>query len=51
LSEGGKKSVKLANAEQRTFLEDGAKLILRGWCERRAAVRIGLGEVRGTVMT
>jgi fumarylacetoacetase len=50
LTEGGKKSVKLANGEQRTFLEDGDTLILRGWCERRGAVRIGLGEVRGTVM-
>ncbi|CAB3786026.1 hypothetical protein LMG28688_02187 [Paraburkholderia caffeinitolerans] len=50
LTEGGKKPVVLANGEQRTFLEDGDTLILRGWCERPGAVRIGLGEVRGTVL-
>jgi fumarylacetoacetase len=50
LTEGGKKSVGLANGEQRTFLEDGDTLIMRGWCERPGAVRIGLGEVRGTVL-
>ncbi|SAL82562.1 fumarylacetoacetate hydrolase [Caballeronia terrestris] len=50
LTEGGKKSVSLANGEERTFLEDGDTLILRGWCERPGAARIGLGEVRGTVV-
>jgi fumarylacetoacetase len=50
LTEGGKKSVSLANGEERTFLEDGDALILRGWCERPGAARIGLGEVRGTVL-
>jgi fumarylacetoacetase len=50
LTKGGKESVTLANGEQRTFLEDGDTLILRGWCERPGAVRIGLGEVRGTVL-
>ena len=50
LTEGGKKSVSLANGEERTFLEDGDTLILRGWCERPGAARIGLGEVRGTVL-
>jgi fumarylacetoacetase len=23
---------------------------MRGWCEREGAVRIGLGEVRGTIV-
>jgi fumarylacetoacetase len=50
LTKGGKESVTLANGEQRTFLEDGDTLILRGWCERPGAVRIGLGEVCGTVL-
>ncbi|MGA7816922.1 fumarylacetoacetase [Caballeronia sp.] len=50
LTKGGRESVTLANGEQRTFLEDGDTLILRGWCERPGAVRIGLGEVRGTVL-
>ncbi|CAD6559915.1 hypothetical protein LMG28727_06977 [Paraburkholderia kirstenboschensis] len=50
LTEGGKMPIKLSNGEQRTFLEDGDTLIMRGWCERPGAVRIGLGEVRGTVL-
>lgn len=49
LTEGGKKPIVLPNGETRTFLEDGDTVILRGWCERPGAVRIGLGEVRGTV--
>jgi fumarylacetoacetase len=47
---GGKQPITLANGETRTFLEDGDTLILRGWCEREGAVRIGLGEARGTVV-
>jgi fumarylacetoacetase len=50
LTEGGKKTLTLANGEQRTFLEDGDTVIMRGWCERPGARRIGLGEVRGTVL-
>jgi len=50
LTGGGKRPLLLANGEQRTFLEDGDTLILRGWCEREGAVRIGLGEARGTVL-
>ncbi|MGC3985813.1 MAG: fumarylacetoacetase [Pseudorhodoferax sp.] len=50
LSQGGKQPVALPNGETRSFLEDGDTLILRGWCERAGAVRIGLGEARGTVL-
>ena len=50
LTGGGKRPLLLANGEQRTFLEDGDTLILRGWCEREGAVRIGLGEASGTVL-
>ena len=50
LTESGKKPIRLTNGEQRTFLEDGDTLILRGWCERAGATRIGLGEARGTVL-
>jgi fumarylacetoacetase len=49
LTNGGKQPIKLPNGETRTFLEDGDALIMRGWCERDGAVRIGLGEVVGTV--
>ncbi|MDM0014061.1 fumarylacetoacetase [Variovorax sp. J22P168] len=50
LSGGGKKPISLPNGEQRTFLEDGDTLVMRGWCERAGSVRIGLGEVSGTVL-
>ncbi len=51
LTQGGKQAIELPNGEKRTFLEDGDTLILRGWCERDGAVRIGLGEARGTVLS
>jgi fumarylacetoacetase len=50
LSQGGKQPISLPNGETRSFLEDGDTLVLRGWCERAGAVRIGLGEARGTVI-
>ncbi len=49
LTLGGKNPITLPNGESRTFLEDGDTLTLRGYCERKGAVRIGLGEVSGTV--
>ena len=49
LTSGGKNPIQLPNGETRTFLQDGDTLILRGWCERDGAVRIGLGEAVGTV--
>lgn len=50
LTSGGKLPITLPLGEQRGFLEDGDTLILKGWCERDGAVRIGLGEARGTVV-
>jgi fumarylacetoacetase len=50
LTLGGKQPITLPNGEKRTFLEDGDTLIIRGYCERAGAVRIGLGEVSGTVV-
>ena len=49
LTGGGKKPITLPDGEQRSFLEDGDTLILRGWCEAPGAVRIGLGEASGAV--
>ncbi len=40
----------LPDGEQRRFLEDGDEVILRGYCERPGARRIGLGECRGLVI-
>jgi len=50
LTLGGKQPITLPNGEKRTFLEDGDTLVMRGYCERIGAVRIGLGEVSGTVV-
>ncbi|HRN77065.1 fumarylacetoacetase [Ottowia sp.] len=50
LTSGGKNPIQLANGEQRTWLQDGDTVILRGWCERPGAARIGFGECVGTVL-
>lgn len=49
LSEGGKRPLILGSGETRTYLQDGDRVIFRGWCERPGFARIGLGEVSGTV--
>ncbi|MFL5533203.1 MAG: fumarylacetoacetase [Gemmatimonadales bacterium] len=45
----GAEPLTLPNGETRKFLEDGDEVILRAFCERAGAVRIGLGECRGQV--
>jgi fumarylacetoacetase len=50
LTIGGKQPVQLSNGETRTFLEDGDTIILKGYCQREGARRIGFGECRGTVL-
>jgi fumarylacetoacetase len=50
LTNGGKQAVPLAGGGQRTFLEDGDTVILRGWGAKAGAARIGFGECRSTVL-
>ncbi|NRF65674.1 fumarylacetoacetase [Aquincola sp. S2] len=50
LSAGGKQPLALASGEQRTFLQDGDSVLLRAYCERGGARRIGFGECEGTVL-
>jgi fumarylacetoacetase len=50
LSKGGKQPLTLPSGESRTFLEDGDTVIFRGACTAPGAVRIGFGEVRGTLL-
>lgn len=50
LTQGGKQPVTLANGETRTFLEDGDTVIMRAWCEKASAARIGFGECIGTIL-
>ncbi|MBV8495255.1 MAG: fumarylacetoacetase, partial [Gammaproteobacteria bacterium] len=50
LTAGGRQPLTLAGGEARTFLEDGDRVTLRGWCEREGCARIGFGEAAGTVL-
>ncbi|MCG7536443.1 fumarylacetoacetase [Pseudoalteromonas sp. OOF1S-7] len=50
LSRGGKETITLNNGEERKFLEDGDKVIMRGWCEANGFARIGFGSVEGTIL-
>jgi fumarylacetoacetase len=45
----GAEPLTLPTGESRKFLEDGDEVVMRGWCEREGAVRIGFGECRGAV--
>jgi fumarylacetoacetase len=50
LTAGGRSPLALGAAETRTFLEDGDRVTLRGWCARAPYVRIGFGEAAATVL-
>jgi fumarylacetoacetase len=49
ISRGGKEPIALPGGETRSFLEDGDEIVLKAWCERDGAVRIGFGECVGRV--
>jgi fumarylacetoacetase len=46
----GAEPLTLPTGESRRFLEDGDEVIMRGFCAREGAARIGLGECRGVVV-
>jgi fumarylacetoacetase len=50
LTHGGKHAVALPDGETRTFLEDGDRVVFKGYCQREGAARIGFGEVSGTLL-
>ncbi len=50
LTQGGKLPLTLANGETRIFLQDGDTVMMRAWCEKPGAPRIGFGECVGTVL-
>jgi fumarylacetoacetase len=50
LSGGGKNALPLPDGEKRVFLEDGDRVIFRGWCEREGAASIGFGEASARVL-
>jgi len=50
LTQGGRVPLALPGGEQRSFLEDGDTVVLRAFCDAPGAVRIGLGQVSGSVV-
>ena len=50
LSQGGKAPLTLANGETRSFLQDGDTVVLRAFCDRAGARRIGFGDCAGTLL-
>ena len=50
LTRGGTQPLRLSDGSERRFLEDGDTVILKAFCERPGARRIGFGECRGTVL-
>lgn len=49
LSWNGTRSIDLGHGENRTFLEDGDTVTIRGWCQLGHGPRIGFGECSGTI--
>jgi fumarylacetoacetase len=45
----GTEPLELPSGETRRFLEDGDEVIMRGWCDRAGARRIGFGEAVGAI--
>src|ERR1700722_5622594 len=50
LSVSGKQPLRLPDGESRRFLEDGDAVVMRAWCERAGAARVGFGELVGRVL-
>jgi fumarylacetoacetase len=46
----GTEPLTLPDGETRKFLEDGDEVILRGYCEREGAARIGFGDCRAMII-
>ena len=45
----GEHPIALGDGTERKFLQDGDEVIIRGWCEREGAKRIGFGACSGVV--
>lgn len=46
----GERPIALPGGETRTFLQNGDEIVMRGWCERQGARRIGFGCARGAIV-
>ena len=50
ITRNGTQPLTLPNGEVRKFVDDGDTVIMRGYCEKPGARRIGFGECSGTVL-
>jgi len=50
LTSGGQQPFPVGSSETRTFLEDGDRVVLRGWCDGAGWRRIGFGSAAATVL-
>lgn len=50
LTRGGQQPLTLPDGQTRSWLLDGDAVVIRGWCERPGAARIGFGECVGRVL-
>lgn len=50
-SRGGKETIKLSGGVERTFLEDGDTVILRGVCGTEEDGLVGFGECIGQILS
>jgi fumarylacetoacetase len=51
LSVGGTRPIAVDVHEQRTFLEDGDTVSIRGWCARPGCARVGFGSASGRIVS
>ncbi len=49
LSGNGRDKIKLDGGDERTFLEDGDTVTLRGWAGGEEGGRVGFGECEGRI--
>ncbi|PWN06643.1 fumarylacetoacetase [Rhodohalobacter mucosus] len=50
ITENGSRPVTLGNGEQRSWLQDGDSVILRGYAESEDGIRVGFGECKGKII-
>ncbi|MCC7461188.1 MAG: fumarylacetoacetase [Gammaproteobacteria bacterium] len=50
LTQGGRRPLDLADGSARSFVEDGDSIVMRAWCVRAGAARIGFGELVAEVL-
>jgi fumarylacetoacetase len=46
----GTEPIELPSGETRRFLENGDSVVIRAFCEKNGAMRIGFGECRGSIL-